>query len=924
MKPSTQAELMHLRDDYEHIRRQVERLGLRLDNFEQQLSQQQTPEIAPPAEEPARKPVQPPPLPPLPDMVLHRGATPVVTPAEPVLSPEPVPVPPVASSIPDAEPEPANFEMKLATYWFVRLGVVLLLTGLAFFGYYTYQHVIPQLNEWGKLGAIGLIGSLLIGGGLWCERRSDNEKLQTFGRIVFGGGLATFYFMLYAAHHIPHLRVISSAVADGLLLFGWAGLIVWLADRRRSEVLALFALGLSYYTSAVSQLGIFTLVSNLILTTASVVFLVRHRWAVLSFASMVATYVGYGFWRFHTDTGWLTGPGGDQLWLGVACLAGCWLVLTVGAFTRRTPGLDPALRANLLVMNNAFFYGSAALTLVQYHRESFWWVSLAFGGVCTALSVVANRTLSDETAVRQWLLGQGVLFVTIGLIERFSGVSLGLILCVEALALMLAGQVQNMRLLRAAAYVTGFIGLMTVAEALQRNNWDLGMQAIMAGLLLAITGWFVRRYRSDEQWLQTKVALWSGAALLLWFEVIWMNVAVIHRPIALGAIALVLALALPLHRLKPLAALAQGYLVIAQWLWLFADGVTYPAWTIAVLIAMTFALAHWWQRQEIDGEENRALPLAVLALMALLMGISWLQREWSIDQRILMTALVGIVTVAYGMLTRWWALAILGQVIIGYLGLQFLVGMGKIDDMRNLVPVITFALFGGAIRLWMANSEQKENPDRFAWLANSYHLLAALMTILWIHQYIAHPEHVWMQMALGFGVFLVGWKFQKRGALLLATLFAGAAFFDFWLQKGAPIIYWANLLAILTPLLVQQMLRRSEKEFHVEEAWHLVLTVISGVSVWLYVSEWAANRMLTASWTALAFAILAGGLAVKERAWRWLGLVIFGCAIGRAIFVDVWKLGVLYRVLSFMALGVALIVLGFIYTRYQEKLKKWL
>ncbi|MCD6050123.1 MAG: Protein of unknown function transrane [Verrucomicrobia bacterium] len=921
MKPSAQAELMHLRDDYEHIRRQVERLGFRLDTFEQELLTEQRGEAVG-ATGPDRTPVQPPPLPDLPLMPFPPMAGSSATVEAASIPPEQLSAPP--PSVEGVSARSANLEMKLATYWFVRLGVVLLLTGLAFFGYFTYQHVIPQLNQWGKLGAISLMGALLIGGGLWCERRADNEKLQTFGRIIFGGGLATLYFMLYAAHHIPHLQVVPSATVDGLLLFGWAGLIVWLADRRRSEVLALFAIGMSYYTSAVSQLGVFTLVSNLILTIASVVFLVRHRWAVLSLASMVATYIGYGFWRFYHSMEWLTGPGGDQLWLGVACLAGCWLVLTVGAFTRRTPGLDATTRAAMLVLNNSFFYGSAALTFVQFHRESFWWVSLAFGGICTALSAVANRKLSDESIVRQWLLGQGVLFVTIGIIEHFSGVHLGLILCVEALALMLAGQAMNLRLLRAAAYVVGFIGTFSAWSGIELNNWAAGMEALGAGLVLAATGWFVRRYRADEDWLATKVTLWSGAALLLWFEIICHNVDEIHRPLVLSLAALLLALALPLHRLKPLATWGQGYLIVAQGMWLTDTQMFFPAWTIAVLIVITFALAQWWQRQETVNEEGRTLTLSLLAMMALFLGLHWLAREWVLDQRILVTALIGVLVVAYGALTRWWALTVIGQIIIAYLGVQFLQGMGRVDDMRNLVPVLTFALFGGALRIWSASNGQKDTRDRFDWLANTYHLLAALMTIVWIHQYVGHLQHVWMQMALGLGMFLIGWKFQRQGALLLAVLFAGVAFFDFWLQKGAPHVYWANLLAILTPLVVQQMLRRSRERFEVEERWHLMLTVISGVSVWLYVSEWAANRMLTASWTALAFAFLAGGLVVKERAWRWLGLVMLTCAIGRAIFMDVWKLGVLYRVLSFMALGIALIVLGYIYTRYQEKIKKWL
>jgi uncharacterized membrane protein len=38
----------------------------------------------------------------------------------------------------------------------------------------------------------------------------------------------------------------------------------------------------------------------------------------------------------------------------------------------------------------------------------------------------------------------------------------------------------------------------------------------------------------------------------------------------------------------------------------------------------------------------------------------------------------------------------------------------------------------------------------------------------------------------------------------------------------------------------------------------------------------------------------------------------------------VWTLETFYRVLSFMALGVVLVALGFIYNKYQEKIREWL
>jgi uncharacterized membrane protein len=53
-------------------------------------------------------------------------------------------------------------------------------------------------------------------------------------------------------------------------------------------------------------------------------------------------------------------------------------------------------------------------------------------------------------------------------------------------------------------------------------------------------------------------------------------------------------------------------------------------------------------------------------------------------------------------------------------------------------------------------------------------------------------------------------------------------------------------------------------------------------------------------------------------------LGLLGCSLGRIVIFDVWKLQTFYRILSFMALGIVLLVLGYIYSKYQEKIKEWL
>ena len=86
----------------------------------------------------------------------------------------------------------------------------------------------------------------------------------------------------------------------------------------------------------------------------------------------------------------------------------------------------------------------------------------------------------------------------------------------------------------------------------------------------------------------------------------------------------------------------------------------------------------------------------------------------------------------------------------------------------------------------------------------------------------------------------------------------------------------------------------------------------------------ASGFYLTASWSVLALGLLAAGMVLRERMYRWLGLGVLACALGRVLVFDVWKLATLFRVLSFLALGIVLLVLGFVYNKYQEKIRQWL
>src|SRR6478736_3470564 len=188
------------------------------------------------------------------------------------------------------------------------------LTGLVFFGNLAYQNYISKLGAGGKVCLLYIASGLLLAAGWWWQRSTLKEALRNYAQVLFAGGLGVLYFTTYAAHHLEQLRVIPSASLDGVLLLGCAGLMIWAAERKRSEVLAFFAVGLAYYTSIITRVGHFTLWSNLVLSAASVFFLVRNRWAALSFGSLIATYAAYAYWRFFDGTAWHWATPGEGLW----------------------------------------------------------------------------------------------------------------------------------------------------------------------------------------------------------------------------------------------------------------------------------------------------------------------------------------------------------------------------------------------------------------------------------------------------------------------------------------------------------------------------------------------------------------------------------------------------------------------------------
>jgi uncharacterized membrane protein len=1012
-------------------------------------------------------------------------------------SSSPQPAPPRTSAVAGTR---SSFEMRVGTYWLVRIGIVMLLTGLVFFGNYAYQNYIVRFGAVGKVVLLYLASGALLGGGAWWQRKNVKESLRNYAQVLFAGGLAAVYFTTYAAHHFENLHVIDSPLLDGVLLLAWAGFIAWIADRKKSEVLALFAVGLAYYTSVITRVGSFTLYSNLVLTAAALVFLLRNRWAGLSWATLVATYAAYAYWRFfHGGEGWRWATPTEGLWFGASFLWGYWLVFTLAVFLSKHEGLAGERRAAFLTFNNGAMFTLFILTMLQVDTGRFWRFFLGYGAVLLGLAELSRRFLAAEPLTKNTYLTQGLVLVTVGFVSKYLDTprTLALVLAAESVILFILGTLRKNIFLQTGAYLSGAMAVGWGIDGVERNDtqglwlgttlgalmilnafwshwrtawadqrefrpvpayftalalliwlfttWQntthanfglvLTVEAIaltlsiyllrvpeipllgMSYIILAQAAWMFnvpkntalqlafalaangaalryvglqrpslamrggacvasalavlwgiaglerdariglfagaalgavmvakafwmhcRSAETDARLLRPAPAWFTALALVMWIATTWFNTTTASFPLALAIETVVLTAAIYALRLRELALLGQGLLALAHFAWLakFMDGVpTPPWWNPLLMIVVTLGLSHWWRQQKViagDASMSVAFQTAyALALVALV--YFWLEPQNAPPAWLALTSLLAVAATAYGVFTRNWPLAICGQIFLAVSAGQFVWQLlhAKPGWHFALAPMAALGGLSFATWLWFARKPDSKPQvrDPLLQLAMIYRWIALLMAIWWVSEYIPDRERIWVYFLTGLCLFLfAGWQ-RSLEAMVLGAAFSACGLVSLWLPSQRDLLVYApNLLALFVFLVQQQIARRQPERYRLDDIIHSLVIVAGCLTVWRFVSCWvleiADKDYLTATWSALALVLFGCGIGLRERMYRWMGLAVLATALGRVVVFDVWKLETIYRVLSFMALGIVLLVLGFFYNKYQEKIRQWL
>jgi hypothetical protein len=140
--------------------------------------------------------------------------------------------------------------------------------------------------------------------------------------------------------------------------------------------------------------------------------------------------------------------------------------------------------------------------------------------------------------------------------------------------------------------------------------------------------------------------------------------------------------------------------------------------------------------------------------------------------------------------------------------------------------------------------------------------------------------------------------------------------------------YWKNLLAIGVLFGAQQFSRRYKGEKTLPDWAQQWLILVGGALLFIWLSIKVSNEMgghgaRTIAWSLLAVVYFVAGLGLRERWYRLMGLGTLAIALV-SLAPIIWGMSPNSKIASVFVMGFVFLGLGFVYTRYQEQLKKLL
>lgn len=865
-----------------------------------------------------------------------------------------------------------EWETVVGASWLNKLGVLVLVIGLALFLGYSLTH----MGAAGRIVVGYALSVAMLAAGITLEPR---RRYVIFARGLIGGGWAALYFTTYAMHGLETSRIIDDPLLGMGLLGAVAGAMIVHSLHYRSEVVTGLAYFVGFVTLAISPASNFSILASLPLAGSLLFVAWRYSWASMAVAGVVLTYGTYAV-RYDIEPTTVS-VFGDFV-SRQAILSIYWILFETFDLLG-VPQRDSERRAALAIfpLNACGFVG---VSLLQWSavRPATLYLFLAGAAAAYLVSTIVRARIrppgsfpqAANPLVRALAGGyEGALtfvaaLTTAGIFLKFSGSSVDIALLLQAEFLFLAG--------------------LSLGEAYPRM---LGALAFLIPLCKLL---FVDAFKSEHMTVGSlSVVAWTPVALLTAL-VFYVNRSLI-RPtqatpllagelgysyVASGLVALALGvdlprdylgvgwllLAYPLFQLGlrrglsefrfqayGIGVLGVGTLLSDDLLGLGSATVRSSWLTLGPAAVLTYAgTAQFlrlspdrlpvWERQGVRDVCSAAGTTMVALLMWHVLPAPLVAVGWGI----LCLFLVEIgFTLAFPAL-RWQGNAVAALVF----GRVFLANFTNFGDtlgishrVLTVLPLVILFYY-----LWMKLHAEIERGRAQAGeerLLPLYLYAPAVLAVLLIRFEAGRVLTVvgWALFTLALLAVGLHWRnrnlcWQSYGLALLT--FARSWSTNFYIPEslagvsgrlltGALVIGSFYACEVLSPRAPEDRTAGARNALEAGLAWvelnaRAVFSLLGTALLTILLFYEASGTLLTVAWGLEGVVILSVGFPMRERVLRVSGLLLLGICILKLFAYDMRELEALPRILSFVVLGLLLLGVSLIYTRFREQLTQYL
>ncbi len=863
----------------------------------------------------------------------------------------------------------ANWEELLGTNLLNKIGVAIFVLGGAFLTNLAMQEFGPG----GRVFLLYLISAIFLGAGVIGESR---ERYRILARALLGGGWALAFSTTYALHNVEATRLVESPGTGFFLLFVVAAGMVAHSLRYNSEVVTGLAYALAFASVALSRMTIGTMGASAVLAASLIVVLWRRRWYHLEPVAIVAVYGLHWVWLWQVFE-YLGGhkPFPDSTASSVL-LTVYWLLFVISHFLRGED--EPAQKFSLAIsfVLNAGGYMAVMGYQALYPHMKFWFL-LGVGIAYFILCWISWRMARRMAFLLHSTLGSVLTLVAVP--YRYAGARLELVWLAEAQALLYVGW----RALDAHLRKLGWAALAVLATYVMFHDLSPRMafwappNLALGSLLAALTAayFFNSRFaprllgesceETDRLAAQISAPIGTGfLAAALWVATPFMWPGFLWAAAALGLAEIGRRLDAPQgdailrwcgHGLAFLAALRL--LAVNLELAPPVLGVSMRVVTIALACALFyFSARRIVAAQDVPGEASGEFELGAFIRSNVASVYTWLATalvalmlwyELTSTAVALAWALLGVAVLEAGrglgdrpLVAQGHTLLALSFVRMCIADLNADVELGPVTARALTVPLLALVYFYAGL-----TSDETSGRARRVLLWLGTISVAALLRFEFPPQWVAVG---WAAMVVA--LFFAGRRFDlpdlRNQSYFLAVLVGVRCGLDNVFQTAAwafttvrtvTVVAASALLAV--PLAASLISRSSAEPAPESEAqvapfrrwWramdrspHQILFFVPAILLTVLLGFEVRRGYLTGAWALEAFLLFMIAIKLGEASYRRFSLALFLFCVGRIVAVDAWSLDKAGRVIVFMGLGLALILVSLLYTRMQEAWRKYL